>query len=330
MASQTSPFTAALALSLLALALISLACCGGLGWFMVLAEVPDALTVKWDVPEHCIIDERCVLEVTVDNGTGDPHVVRDADLPGSFIGAFVLLETDPELRDVFEGAATGDWNLRFMATIEPHDQWTGSIVLLPTQAGRVSGPIEVCFDYSHRCVGLPVSLVVDAADPAAAATPRSALEACPSFEGDVEARAWLSRVVSGRISAFATQTFGPLTACTATYASTPDGVRADVRLEHGSGVVHTEEVMPPETWIWKLEAREGIRDVDGARTLLRSFATTYDVANEMDWSGGETRPGPADGQSVTEWWAPDPGTNTAFRETFADGELIAIGFSAAL
>ena len=102
-----------------------------------------------------------VVTVTVTNSTGEEHLLRDVDLGTGYHQGFEVLDTEPSLSDFFEGAATGDLNLRFETPVPAGTTQDVTIELLPIEAGRWSGTVDICFDNASRCIEQPISTLVD-------------------------------------------------------------------------------------------------------------------------------------------------------------------------
>jgi hypothetical protein len=136
-------------------------CCGGMGLLMVEGEVPDGLHADLRAPLNCALDTPCLVTVTATNATGEDHQLRDVDLGTGYHQGFEVLDTDPSLTDFFEGAATGDLNLRFEAPLPAGTTQDVTIELLPIAAGRWSGTVDICFDNASRCIEQPISTIVD-------------------------------------------------------------------------------------------------------------------------------------------------------------------------
>ncbi len=102
-----------------------------------------------------------MLTVTATNATSEEHTLRDVDLGDGYHQGFDVLDTEPALTDFFEGAATGDLNLRFEAPLPSGTSQDVTIQLVPVVAGRWSGTVDICFDNASRCVEQPISTIVE-------------------------------------------------------------------------------------------------------------------------------------------------------------------------
>ena len=140
---------------------VALICCGGLGLLVIEGEMPDGLHADLRAPLSCALDTPCIVTVTATNDTPDDHMVRDVDLGDGYHQGFVIGNTEPGLTDYFEGAATGAMNLRFEADLPAGTTRDITIELIPVELGRWSGSVDICFDNASRCVGKPISTVVE-------------------------------------------------------------------------------------------------------------------------------------------------------------------------
>lgn len=178
-----------------------------------------------------------------------------------------------------------------------------------------------------------LALVLLGSHPAPPALPAGALPVsdpgpCDAPEADPWVAGQRDRILAGDgLEAFATELFGPHTACVGEVTDVFDGTRFGVvELEHATSAVLRVETLPPESSVVSLRAPGGFPDEQAARDALEAYVLRVGVA--PDWSAPEiVRDGEVETRAFTD---PDPGLNATAWLVYRGDMLVELRFSLAL
>lgn len=133
-----------------------LGCGGVLTTLVALSRPPKDVRATAEVAGNAAPDQTVELQVTVWNDSDQARELMDLDIEPGWHKGFVLRGSDPPLTQTFEGAASGDLNVKYGLALPPQSETHLVLELTALEPGAWKGDVHVCVDYVGSCLELPL------------------------------------------------------------------------------------------------------------------------------------------------------------------------------